>query len=91
MNYPRAGRFWTPAGPEDAGALHRRIMNLKENYPEPFLAGCMNLLSSHDVPRAKTLLGGADDAYERPGPSRSRRASRPSRTGWPPGGCGWPP
>lgn len=67
MNYPLRGAILDfLRGRQDAGALHRRICSLKENYPEPFLAGCMNLLSSHDVPRAKTLLGGADDAYGAP-------------------------
>ncbi len=62
MNYPlREALLGFCTGTIDATALHRRIMSLWENYPMPAFYSAMNLLSSHDVERIRTRLGGAPD------------------------------
>lgn len=45
----------------DSRLFTMRIMSLIENYPKEALYTAMNLLSSHDVPRAMTVLSGAPD------------------------------
>ena len=45
----------------DAGLFSMRINSMLENYPKPALYSCMNLLSTHDVPRALTVLSDAPD------------------------------
>ena len=45
----------------DAKLFTMRIASLAENYPKEALYSCMNLISSHDVPRAMTVLSGAPD------------------------------
>lgn len=42
---------------QSAEAVHRRFMQLKENYPISHFYSALNLLGSHDVPRLLTLLG----------------------------------
>jgi cyclomaltodextrinase len=60
MNYPfRKILLDFILGYEDAYMLHRRLMSLYENYPRPHFYSMMNLIGSHDVPRALTLLGEA--------------------------------
>lgn len=62
MNYPlREALLGFCIGSIDSFALHRRIMSLWENYPMPAFYSAMNLLSSHDVERIRTRLGGAPD------------------------------
>lgn len=46
-------------GKISAGAFLDGALSQAEHYPEPFLYGKMNLLSSHDTIRAITVLGGA--------------------------------
>ena len=41
-----------------------RMQNMREMYPEPFYLACMNLMGSHDVPRAITGLSGAPDRHD---------------------------
>lgn len=43
----------------DARLFSMRIASLLENYPLEALYSAMNLISSHDVPRAMTVLSGA--------------------------------
>ncbi len=45
----------------DSRLFGMRIMSLLENYPPEALYSAMNLISSHDVPRALTVLSGAPD------------------------------
>ena len=60
MNYPLRKIFLNfILGYEDASLLQRRLMSLYENYPRPHFYSAMNLIGSHDVPRAVTLLGEA--------------------------------
>lgn len=62
MNYPFRKAmldFFTGRIPSEA--LVDALETLRENYPPPFFYACLNLLSSHDVPRALTILGGGPD------------------------------
>ena len=52
-----------------AGAFVRRVESMLENWPKPFLYSQMNLLGSHDKPRALAVLAEAGDLE----PDRSRR------------------
>lgn len=63
MNYP-----WQKAvlryarGEDDGRELGERIMQLAENYPPDVLSCVMNLLGTHDTPRALTALIDSSDA-----------------------------
>ena len=60
INYPfRSALIDFLTGHCDADAAMRRLTSLCENYPAPYFYATMNVLGSHDVPRALTLLGGA--------------------------------
>ncbi|MGI6168631.1 MAG: glycoside hydrolase family 13 protein [Christensenellales bacterium] len=60
MNYPMRNTLIAfLRGEQDAFALKEEIMSLFENYPREFFYSCMNLTSSHDVPRALSELCGA--------------------------------
>lgn len=45
----------------DSTAFVRRVESMRENLPLPFLYSQMNLLSSHDKPRALTVLADVGD------------------------------
>lgn len=63
MNYP-----WQKAilrfvrGEEDGSALGESLMTLAENYPPQILNAVMNILSTHDTPRAVNALVHPADA-----------------------------
>ena len=67
MNYPfreltfsfLLGRSLGCGSPFDAGEFHDRLMSLYENYPRPVFYSLLNLIGSHDVARARTILGEA--------------------------------
>lgn len=60
MNYPfRQIVLDFLLGRSDAAQINRRILSLKENYPPQNFYAMMNLIGSHDVERALTLLGEA--------------------------------
>lgn len=60
MNYPfRRILLDFFLGHKDAFQVHRYLMSLYENYPRPIFYANLNLIGSHDVPRALTLLGEA--------------------------------
>ena len=62
MNYPFRNMFIAfITGKETAEQLNTRVMCLYENYPFESSYSSMNLIGSHDVPRALTVLGGAPD------------------------------
>lgn len=59
MNYPlRAYMLAFIKGEIDAYTLQRKLLTLYEHYPKQSFYSVMNLLSSHDVERIKTLLDG---------------------------------
>ena len=52
------------SGKKDAYTLSHKLQTQREQYPAPFYAAAMNLISSHDVPRAATVYAGAPDRSE---------------------------
>ena len=57
MNYPWQKAILRYVRGEDGGeALGERIMTIAENYPPDVLHAVMNILSTHDTPRALTAL-----------------------------------
>lgn len=65
MNYPLRGALIDAAlCRTDACEFNRRIMSLKENYPMPAYRSTLNIISSHDVERIVTLMGGAPSRNE---------------------------
>lgn len=63
MNYPWQKAILRYVRGEDGGeALGERIMTLAENYPPDVLSAVMNILSTHDTPRALTALIDPTDA-----------------------------
>ena len=74
MNYPlRDAVLGFFLGTLDAPGAVRRIESLHENYPRPFFYSLMNLLSSHDKPRAISALSGAGDME----PPREKLSAEP--------------
>ncbi len=65
MNYPLRNALIDAALCRiDAFEFNRRIMNLKEDYPKPAYYSLLNMLSSHDVERIVTLMGGVPNRHE---------------------------
>ncbi|MDO4564452.1 MAG: glycoside hydrolase family 13 protein [Clostridia bacterium] len=57
MNYPfLKATLSFLNGRIDAYSYNERIQRLVESYPPPFLRACLNLISSHDEPRALSAL-----------------------------------
>ena len=71
MNYPLQKAIFRYVRREDDGSgLGAQVMTLAENYPPHVLNACMNLLSTHDTPRAINALldphdGSRDDLAQR--------------------------
>ncbi len=61
MNYVLRSALLTYLLDCDSEMFSKRLMSLIENYPPESLYTAMNLISSHDVPRALTVLSGAPD------------------------------
>lgn len=65
MNYPLRNAIIDAALCRiDAYEFNRRVMSLKENYPRPAFYSLLNMLSSHDVERIVTLMGGVPNRHE---------------------------
>jgi len=65
MNYPfRTILLDFMLGRKDAWETHWSLMSLYENYPRHHFYSVMNLIGSHDVPRALTLLGEAPPEHD---------------------------
>lgn len=63
MNYPwRKAILGFVRGDDDGRGLRQVLLTIAENYPAPVLNSNLNLLSSHDVPRAITALIDPTDA-----------------------------
>lgn len=61
MNYPlRSALLDFFLFQNDAHDTMRKLMSLQENYPPPMYHALMNFTGTHDVPRLRTLLGGAN-------------------------------
>ncbi len=82
MGYPfREALLGWLSGSFDAAAADRRLESIRENYPpESFHAG-MTLLGSHDVPRALTVLSGAEDPGDRAAQAQRRLTGEERRLG----------
>lgn len=61
----------------DAETLHRKLMNLYENYPKPAFYALLNLIGSHDVARAKTVLGEAPPEHSQSSEQRAAYTANP--------------
>lgn len=73
MNYPlRAALLRYALGNADAQQLETFLKMQKSNYPEPLYRGLMNLLSSHDVERVRSVLDLGMEFRDRP---RSEQAA----------------
>lgn len=65
MNYPMRNALIDGAlGRINAKELDERLMSLKENYPHEAYYSLLNMVSSHDVERITTLMGGAPSRHE---------------------------
>jgi len=53
------------SGATTAQTLHNRLETFRENYPPEAYYCNMNLVSSHDLPRAITVISGAADPHDR--------------------------
>lgn len=58
MNYPFRDAIIGFAMGQSPVVFRDRIMTILENYPKPSVDCLMNFLSTHDIPRALTILGG---------------------------------
>lgn len=56
MNYPFRTAVLDFIGQGDATAFRNTVESIVLNYPREMLATCLNLLTSHDTPRAITML-----------------------------------
>ena len=79
MNYPfRKILFDYLLGYIDGGKAERQLESLRENYPRENFYAMMNLIGSHDVQRAITMLGEAAYYDGMPAVEQSRsRLSKP--------------
>ncbi|MDD6482987.1 MAG: glycoside hydrolase family 13 protein [Clostridiales bacterium] len=65
MNYPMRDALIDMAlGRIDAVEFDERLMSIKENYPREAYYSLLNIISSHDVERIMTLMGGAPTRHE---------------------------
>lgn len=58
MNYPFMNAVLRYVRYGDCNALCHQVLTILENYPAPSLRLCFNSLSTHDTPRALTMLAG---------------------------------
>lgn len=58
MNYPFRDAIFSLVRDKDAAGALEQIRSIVENYPKPVLDCLMNALSTHDVERAISALGG---------------------------------
>ena len=80
MNYPLQKAIFRYVRRENDGAeFGRQVMTLAENYPPHVLNACMNLLSTHDTPRAiNALLDPRDGDRE----ELAHRSFQPEQLAW---------
>ena len=71
MNYPFRTALLAYLSGGDAAAFRDAMEELRENYPPQVFASLMNIVGTHDTPRALTLLGHGDAA----GTTRDERAA----------------
>lgn len=65
MNYPmRTALIDAVLGKIDAAEFDDRLMSIKENYPPEAYYSLLNMVSSHDVERILTMMGGVPSRHE---------------------------
>ncbi|MCC8169147.1 MAG: glycoside hydrolase family 13 protein [Oscillospiraceae bacterium] len=65
MNYPmRTALIDAVLGKIEAPEFDARLMSLKENYPPQAYYSLLNMVSSHDVERVLTMMGGVPSRHE---------------------------
>lgn len=78
MNYPFADAVFSfLLNRADAYAFAGRLMAQREWYPAPFYRAALNLISSHDVVRAQTVLTGAPSRHTTPREQQAAYAPSP--------------
>ncbi|MBN8210312.1 alpha amylase N-terminal ig-like domain-containing protein [Bacillus sp. NTK071] len=65
MNYRFEGAILNFLKNGNAASTDEQLMAVQEDYPEEAFHALMNLMGSHDTPRAIYVLGGGTDSYER--------------------------
>ncbi|WP_273831820.1 alpha amylase N-terminal ig-like domain-containing protein [Guptibacillus sedimenti] len=65
MNYRFEGAILNFLKSGDAASADEKLMAVQEDYPDEAFHALMNLMGSHDTPRAIYVLGGGTDTYER--------------------------
>ena len=76
MNYPFRVSALAYLQGGDAGAFRDAMEEIRENYPPDAFNSAMNMLGTHDTPRALTMLGGP---AKQPSSRRERLAYRLSQ------------
>ncbi len=77
MNYPfRSAILDFVSGADGGRHFYTTVMTIAENYPKPVLDCLMNSLSTHDTPRAITLLG---DPFEGTKEEKASRTMTPTQ------------
>jgi len=77
-NYPfRQAALGFLMGWLDADATRATLLSLCENYPPENFYATLNMLSSHDVPRILTLLGGHESLPDLPDSQQLKRRLSP--------------
>ena len=65
MNYRFEGAILDFLKNGNAASTDEKLMAVQEDYPNEAFHALMNLMGSHDTPRAIYVLGGGTDTYER--------------------------
>lgn len=65
MNYRFEGAILDFLKNGNAASADAQLKAVQEDYPDEAFRALMNLMGSHDTPRAVYLLGGGTDTYER--------------------------
>ncbi|WP_226654591.1 alpha amylase N-terminal ig-like domain-containing protein [Guptibacillus hwajinpoensis] len=65
MNYRFEGAILDFLKNGNAASADEKLMAVQEDYPDEAFHALMNLMGSHDTPRAIYVLGGGTDTYER--------------------------
>ncbi|WP_270180343.1 alpha amylase N-terminal ig-like domain-containing protein [Alkalihalobacillus sp. CinArs1] len=65
MNYRFEGAILDFLKNGNAASADEKLKAVQEDYPDEAFRALMNLMGSHDTPRAVYILGGGTDTYER--------------------------
>ncbi|MDR0381119.1 MAG: glycoside hydrolase family 13 protein [Oscillospiraceae bacterium] len=79
MNYPFRNALLGYLLGGDAVRFRCEMETLRENYPAPVFYSLMNIVGTHDTPRALTVLGVDESLYGRPREERAAYTLPPER------------